>query len=104
MAFTTQYTLSQDATFRSRIQIAMWKAAIDISGESRASLGNLQWIKRQALAASVLRSEPSVWIDQFALAVCQNEALSAASTDGDIQFTVNSIWDDMAGVVGSDLG
>ena len=58
--------------------------------------------KRAWLAATVLR-DPIAWIDKFTLAVASNAAIVTGSTDGDIQFTVNSIWDDMAGVTGRNL-
>ena len=102
MAYTDQYDLSQDAIHRKRVQIAMAVAATQIGGEAQASFTVEQWDKRAQLAADVLR-DPLAWIDKFAIAVGSNAVIVVGSTDNDIQFTVDSIWDDMAGVTGRNL-
>ncbi len=102
MSFTASFVLSQDATFRGRVQIAMAKTALAIGGEALGVLKPLVWIKRQDFVKVVL-SAPTEWTNQFALAVCTNDSITALSTDSDIEFMVSSTWDDLAGVTGNDL-
>lgn len=53
---------------------------------------------RRALAARVLENREGIdYASRFALAVARNDQINAGSTDNDIQFTVNSVWDAMAG-------
>ena len=102
MTLAASYTLSQDATFKGRIQIAMTQAAISIGGEALGTLKYGQWVKRADLAHDVL-TDPDLWVQQFTYAVCQNTDITILSTDSDLEFMVNSVWDDMAGVTGNDL-
>jgi hypothetical protein len=102
MAFSTQYILSQDPAFQGKVQIAMHQAAVAVSGEERGDMTHQEWSKRAALAASVLRDPPETWVEQFSLAVAQNEAVDG-QVDSDILFTVNAVWPDMAGVTGQDI-
>lgn len=108
-------TVTPNATdFRRRVQQAMVKSASLIAGEAQQSLTLQQWQKRAVLATNILGthvgSDPSqakagseVWLDTFANAVANNPTITESSTDGDIEFTVNSVWDDIAGVTGQDL-
>lgn len=101
MAYVDQYDLAQDTAFRKKIHVAMATAGIAVAGEDKSSMGDVKYSKRQTLAHEVLRT-PSQFIDMFALAVIQNAAITGSSTDNDIQFTVNSVWDDLAGVTALD--
>lgn len=101
MAYADQYDLAQDTIFRKRIHIAMATAAINVAGEPQAEMSDAAYSKRQALATQALRT-PGAFVEVFALAVAQNPAITGASLDSDIQFTVNSVWNDMAGVTGLD--
>lgn len=99
MAYTDQASLADDPTFRSTVRVALATAAIQVMGEDKASYSDAQYGKRQALAYEVLRAASSgVYLEMFVWAVVQNAAITGASTDQDIQFTVNSVWDDLAGV------
>jgi len=51
---------------------------------------------RRALAINVL-GDPDHYAVRFAWLVVANPAIGYTSTDGDIQFTVNSSWDAVAG-------
>jgi hypothetical protein len=42
-------------------------------------------------------ADPTGWAPRFALAVVTNPVITVASSDSDIQFTVNSVWDAIAG-------
>lgn len=96
MAYIDSFNLSQNSTFRGKIQIAIATAAKDIRGESPSDNEDLD-LKRSELAFQVLRN-PLEWIDIFSINVCTNPVINESSTDADIQFTVNSLWNDIAGV------
>ena len=102
VAYVDQYALGEDAAFRHRIQIALLTAAKDVQAEAQGSYTVKQFAKRHQLARSVLL-DPTQYIVRFARLVVTNAAITATSVDGDIQFTVNSNWDSMAGVDASDL-
>jgi hypothetical protein len=53
---------------------------------------------RAKLALEVLRN-PGNWARPIAAAVVTNAAVTAESTDSDLQWTVNSLWDALAGIV-----
>lgn len=97
MAFADQMTLARDETFRDRVTIAVLTAAKDITAESvtPASIGYHQ--QRQGLAFAMIQ-QPNAAADRFAYLVATNVAITAASSDNDIQFTVNSLWDAVAGI------
>ncbi|YCK35173.1 hypothetical protein ACNF49_14120 [Actinomadura sp. ATCC 39365] len=77
-------------------------AAVLIAGEAQDSLTVAAYQKRQVLAYKVLTAagygERGEVLDTFVWAVAQNGAITATSTDSDVQFTVNSVWSDCAGV------
>ncbi len=93
MTLNAQYTLAQNQTFIERVTMAMMQAAIAIANESAAAANHAL---RARHAARVL-NEPQHFAPGFALGVASNPAITAESTDSDIQFTVNSNWDAFAG-------
>lgn len=103
MAFTDQAALAVDTTFRSKVRVAVMTAAVQIMGESHSGLEDQHFNKRQSLAYQVILSAgANPYLDMFAWAVVTNTAITSSSTDSDIQFTVNSVWDDVSGVLVSD--
>jgi hypothetical protein len=99
VAYTDQATLADDATFRSRVRVALATAAVQVMGEDKASYSDDQYGKRQALAYEVLRVAASgALLEAFVWATVQNAAITGASLDSDIQFQVNAAWDDLSGV------
>ncbi|WP_433234016.1 hypothetical protein [Actinomadura nitritigenes] len=101
MTFVQQAALAADDTFRSRVRVALAVAASQIMGEDPAPYSDDQYGLRQSLALQVLHSAAGgTLLEAFVWAVVANPAISDVSTDSDIQFTVNSAWDDMAGFRG----
>jgi hypothetical protein len=92
--YTSAFTLAQDPTFRGRVEIAMVTAAIAIMAEASTMPGHPN---RVVFAAAVL-SAPDTYVARFTLAVVQNVAIASNSTDSDIQFTVNSVFNALAGL------
>jgi hypothetical protein len=102
MAFSDQAALAVDAAFQAKVRVALVTAAVDVMGEDKTGMSDAKYGKRQALAYAVLQSGGASQTERFAWAVAANVAVSSGSTDSDIQFTVNSVWDDMSGVVGGE--
>ena len=103
MAYVDQAALAQDTVFRNKVRIAMVTAAVLIGGEAQAGMDTTTYGKRQNLAAQVLLSAGGGnWLDAFSWAIAQNAAVTSSSVDGDIQFTCNAVWNDLAGVSGLD--
>jgi hypothetical protein len=101
VAYIDQATLAADATFQLRLKVALATAAVQIGGEAQEQLSDSVYAKRQALASGVLLDSPR-WVERFAWAVTSNAVITAESPDDAIQFTVNSMWNDLAGVTGLD--
>lgn len=96
MALLDQAMLAQHAGFRDRVLVAAMKSAVDISSEP-ASADARKDSMRKTLATNVLNG-PAAHVDRFSWAVVQNANITYVSNDADIQFTVNSVWNGIAGV------
>lgn len=103
MPLTDQAALATDATFRAKVRIATVQAALAVQGEAHTSHATVD-AKRAALACSILSDGCAAKLDAFAYACASNVAVTAASSDSDIQFTINSVFSDLAGVTGGDAG
>lgn len=101
MSYADQAALAVNTAFRDRVKVAMVTAAVQVQGEDDSSYTEQQYQKRQKLAQSVIRNLNGM-LDQFVWVVVANAAITGSSTDGDIQFTVNAAWDDIAGVDAGD--
>lgn len=98
MAYVDQYALAKDVTFNQRVQVAMMTAAVQIAAEAKGGATGTLFDKRQQLATLVLQSGGNATLQWFVWAVVTNGAVTGASLDSDIQFTVNSMWNAIAGV------
>lgn len=101
MAFTDQATLAKDTTFQDRVRVAIVTSATQALGEAKGSMSDQVYGKRQYLAYEIL-SNSGGFTERFSWAVAANPAITSGSNDGDIQFTVDSVFSDMAGVTGTD--
>lgn len=101
MTYADQAALAVNAAFRDRVKVATVIAAVAIQGEAVGAFSEQQYQKRQRLSSRVL-TNPAGPLESFVWAVTANAAITSGSTDGDIQFTVNSVWDDVAGVDAGD--
>jgi hypothetical protein len=102
MAFTDQYALARpgdatSTTFQKQVHIAMCTAATLIVGEDKSTMTNADWQKRHRYGVAIL-NDPDSYIQRFLDAVVTNAALGATPSDNDVQFTVNSVFGDLAGV------
>lgn len=107
MAFETQVALTTNQLLRKRIRLASIIAALQVQGEAQGGTPEGAFVKRQVLATKVIQTAglgtPTEDLAMmFVWLVVANEAISDASSDSDIQFTVNSVWSDAAGVTGTE--
>lgn len=84
--------------FQRRVKSAMVTAAVQIGAENTDSPPTEAQRLRHALSANVLL-DPNKWARNFAEAVAQNPVITYTSSDNDIQFTTNSVWNAVAGVL-----
>jgi len=94
MAFIDSIALANDQNFRNRCEIAMIAAAQNVASEATSTVNH---VNREALAKAI-EDNPSAFVMAFALGVAANPAIVGASLDSDLAFTVNSIFNGMAGV------
>jgi hypothetical protein len=83
----SQDTLVNNSVFRQRVKAATEYAANQIA----ASNGDSIWKYRYANL--VIANPDGGWLSAMTYQVVANPAISAESSDGDIQFTVNSNFD-----------
>lgn len=101
--YTDQYTLGQDATFRSRILVAVLKAAAAVQAEDPAGMATppgypgakdaLHALRSRLAAAAI--ADQATYAARFAAVVAADPAtagITANSSDDNLLFTVNSLW------------
>lgn len=98
MAYTDQAALAADATFQSRVRVAMVTAAVQIAAEAKGGQDTTVYDKRQALVARVLPDAGAGMLAAFCWATAENAGITGSSLDSDIQFQVNSVWNALAGI------
>lgn len=81
-------------TFIRRVAAAGVKAAVDVGAE--AFTGEPNQIQRRAFATKVF-TDTDLWGARLARGVAANPVITIDSSDNDIQFTVNSLWNAYAG-------
>lgn len=95
MSFVEQMALAASPEFITRVAGAMVKSAIAVVNEAATTAYHAT---RAQWATQVLR-DPEHYAKRVACGVAANPVITAASSDSDIEFTVNSIWDAYAGVI-----
>lgn len=101
MAYTDQATLAGDATFRNRVCVAHVISAVNVAGEAQGGTSNAIYRKRQVLATDIA-SHPTKWLDAFVWCVAADTTISGASSDSTIQNRCDAVFNDIAGVYGTD--
>lgn len=96
MALADQADLAMSVGFRKRVLMAALNAARDVSSEPPSEDGATD-IKRAQLAYGIL-SNPGSYEDRWAWAVAASAMITYTSSDSDLQWTVNSLFDALAGV------
>lgn len=86
--------LAVNPTVVRRVTAATVTAAVAIGNETYD--GSQYRIARRALATQVLKQADD-WGAVFAWAVAANPSITVASPDTDIEWTISSVWDAIAG-------
>lgn len=100
MAYVDQDEYPQSATFQKKIRVAMIKAALAVVGEDQSGMVAAGAAKRHELGVNIL-NDPAAYEMRFRQAVAADPGgagVSPASSDNDILFTVNSVFNDIAGL------
>jgi hypothetical protein len=88
------FMLARRTSFIERVQAAVAKAAVAVAAEAPDQSERSRL--RRSLSVKVLEHSEE-YAFRFALAVATNAVITQASTDSDVEFTVNSMWDAIAG-------
>ena len=88
--FLEQAELARSDDFRVRVQQAIVKASVAIGAEE------LPDYRRASYSTQVLNN-PDYYAQKFVFGVASNATITAESTDNDIEFTVNSMFNAYAG-------
>ena len=100
MTLLEQYTLATSNDFIKKIAMCCIKASISVLGESCGGTDeptNQEHSKRAIWARNTLEN-PRGMAERMALGVASGGIITAESTDADIEFTVNSLVSDFAGI------
>ncbi|MCG8310737.1 MAG: hypothetical protein MI975_25330 [Cytophagales bacterium] len=89
-------------TFIAKVKNALMKAATAAIGEDTSTYNQTVVDKRHAFATELLK-DPNKHAESLKFAIASNAALSEFSTSADIEFTVNSMFNDFAGVTKAEL-
>lgn len=87
-AYNLQSTRAADPVFIAKVAQAIITAAIQVQAEL---IDKPHHSERASLSIQVL-SDPAKWSALMAQGVASNAAITDASLDSDIQFTVNANW------------
>jgi hypothetical protein len=90
------YDLSTWQPFVRKVQAAMVTAAKDVAAELEPASPTPRSTLRRSLSVNVF-TDLDGYTRRFAIAVATNPVLTYDSPDDAIQFTVNSVWDAIAG-------
>ena len=101
MTYTEMAAMAADATFRSKVRCAALSYAQVVMGEDPTA-HNRRDEKRQALAAATIADGGSAMIDRFAWGTATRPGFSATPTEADIDYAIQTGWDDMALVTGAE--
>lgn len=105
MAATDNYNLAEEQQFRNKVDSLMRKVAEDIKGEVPTELKPQGVVdKRGILSDKILWDRTRGAEYMVSKAIAAQGTLTGSSTDGDIEFMIAQVYDDMANVNDSDWG
>jgi hypothetical protein len=100
MNFEDQAALAADELFQSRVRGAAIKSALAVMADVPTNTPEaIEAHRKRAQLAREVLLDPVRMARSLAPGVAANAAISAESSDSDIEFTVNSIWSAYAGVI-----
>jgi len=103
-----QGVIAEDSAWQSRVKQAVMLAATQIMGEAKDTKGAVEWVKRQDLAAAVLRSDGQKLMTFYHMIVAHiapdpSTTDHTTISDTDITNAVTATWGDVANVREEDL-
>jgi hypothetical protein len=104
MAYLDSANLAQNPDFRGKVRVASVNAAVNIGGEPPSDPPNPNKDEARKKLAFLVINNSEAYVDRFSFAVITNAVIAGQATtpelilDDTIQFVVNSVWDDIAGV------
>lgn len=98
MAFIDQYHLATDPEFIARVEIALAKASVAVNSEEVTTPGHEVRVKYSKRVLDAPASAAAA----AAIAVVTNSAIEENSPDDAIEFTINSMYNALAGFTGLD--
>lgn len=105
MSYIAVNDLAESASFKTRVKVAIVKAAGYLIHEDATGFTPARRDKRYNLARAVL-SDPNGMAAQFVWPVVANTTIAAEgldAPDSDLDYQVSAIWDAMAGVTAAEL-
>lgn len=102
MPYSADFSLSANVTFQNQVQMAIVKAATQISSEAR-TVRNIVDQKRNALAVAILNGPDTLTtLKKFYFATIET-GLTGTPTDAQVDSAVSAVWNGIAGVTTQDL-
>lgn len=99
MAFADVEELATNKAFQDRVLVAVIRAATNVGSEDYVDGTDYdRYLRRANLSANVM-NVPSAHRESWAWIVAAQPAITPQSSDSDIEWTVNSLWDGVAGVI-----
>jgi len=104
MAAIDNYNLAENTEFRNKVDSLIRKSSIAIAGEEPTEALPIAAVnKRAALCNRIFYDNNRSVEYMFSKACAAGGTLTENSPDNDIEFTINAIFSDMAGVTYTDL-
>jgi hypothetical protein len=95
MSFFDQQQLANSSDFQLKVRHAMLKSAIAIMAETMSA----DYHEERAAFAQVALGEPERTGQRVAQCVVTNDNIDSESSDADIEYTVNTMWNALSGVI-----
>jgi hypothetical protein len=96
MTFEEAYTVGADPTWRARCQTAALQSATNVMSEDDTTPGHTE----RATYANKVLLNPTLQSQAIAFGVASQPGITGPeATDQDILFTINAMWDGLAGVI-----
>lgn len=105
MSYIEISDLAEAASFKTRVKVAIVRAAANVVHEDASSFTQQRRDKRNMLARAIL-TDPTTYAQLFVWPVVANPSIAAnglASSDGDLDYQVSAIFDAMAGVTADEV-
>ena len=101
MTYAQMAAMAADATFRTSVRCAALSYAQVVIAAAPTSANRVDE-KRYSLAAATIADGGAAMLDRFAWGTATRPGFSATPTEADIDYAIQTGWDDMALVTGAE--